>query len=407
MKNALKKYILKSTLIISLLLSIFNQGITKQSNYTGREPVNSGSSPEAIGRMPEKENISTIAGLKQLFADPPSEFRSAPFWVWNEKISEEGIDFQLKEFKKAGIGGVFVHPRPGLLTEYLSDDWFHLFDYAVQKGKELDMKVWIYDENSYPSGFAGGHVPDEMPDSYKHGAGLKMEIRQDLNLTFSDTIAVILKKTDTGFTDITATVLQERGKKGTWYVFRKTYPDKSPWYGGFSYVDLLYKGVTEKFLDLTMTRGYEKKNLTDFGKSVPGIFTDEPNLEAALSDGAIMRWTPDLWDTFHQRWGYDLKVNLPSLVEETGNWKKIRHDYYELLLELFIDRWARPWNRYCEEKNLKWTGHYWEHGWPEPTDGLDEAAFYIWHQIPGVDMLGFRLDTSGLGGQFGNDRAGH
>ena len=121
----------------------------------------------------EKVGIYTSAKLKQMFADPPSEYRSAPLWDWNEQISEEGIDFQMKEFKKAGIGGVFVHPRPGLLTEYLSEDWFHLFDYTVQKGKELDMKVWIYDENSYPSGFAGGHVPAEMPDSYKHGTGLK------------------------------------------------------------------------------------------------------------------------------------------------------------------------------------------------------------------------------------------
>ena len=89
--------------------------------------------------------------LKKMFADPPSEYRSAPLWDWNEQITEEGIDFQMNEFKKAGIGGVFVHPRPGLLTEYLSDEWFQLFDYTVQKGKELDMKVWIYDENSYPS----------------------------------------------------------------------------------------------------------------------------------------------------------------------------------------------------------------------------------------------------------------
>ena len=102
-----------------------------------------------------KEGIHSVAELKSLFANPPSEYRSAPLWDWNEQISEEGIDFQMKEFKKAGIGGVFVHPRPGLLTEYLSEDWFHLFDYTVQKGKELDMKVWIYDENSYPSGFAG------------------------------------------------------------------------------------------------------------------------------------------------------------------------------------------------------------------------------------------------------------
>ncbi|WP_372935478.1 hypothetical protein, partial [Mariniphaga sediminis] len=102
---------------------------------------------------------------------------------------------------------------------------------------------------------------------------------------------------------------------------------------------------------------------------------------------------------------YDLKVNLPSLVEETGDWKKVRHDYYETLVELFVERWAKPWSEYCEEKNLVWTGHYWEHGWPVPTDGMDESAFYIWHQMPGVDMLGNEFVDDGQGGQFGNTRA--
>jgi len=133
----------------------------------------------------EKETDNSLNSVEQVrsqFANPSSEYRSAPLWDWNEQISEEGIDFQMREFKKAGIGGVFVHPRPGLLTEYLSDDWFSLFDYAVQKGKELDMKVWIYDENSYPSGFAGGHVPAEMPDSYKHGSSLRMYKQETLDV---------------------------------------------------------------------------------------------------------------------------------------------------------------------------------------------------------------------------------
>jgi hypothetical protein len=355
-------------------------------------------------KKPVPVGIQTISELKTLFADPPSEYRSVPLWDWNGKITEEGIDFQMEEFKKAGIGGVFVHPRPGLITEYLSDDWFNLFDHTVQKGKQLGMEVWIYDENSYPSGFAGGHVPAEMPDSYKHGTGLSLEIQMELNIAISDTLAVVLKKTDNGFEDVSATIDRENGNRGTYYIFRKTYPDRSPWYGGFPYVDLIYPGVTEKFLELTMTRGYER-NIADFGQTVMGVFTDEPNLEAAMSEGSLLRWTPDLWEAFEQRWGYDLKTNLPSLIEETGNWKKVRHDYYELILELFVDRWAKPWSKYCDEKNLKWTGHYWEHGWPEPTDGSDELAFYIWHQQPGVDMLGNRLDTAGLGGQFGNDRA--
>ncbi|MEA3479906.1 MAG: glycosyl hydrolase [Bacteroidota bacterium] len=355
-------------------------------------------------QKPVSEGIHSIEELRTFFADPPSEYRSAPLWDWNEQITEEGIDFQMKEFKKAGIGGVFVHPRPGLLTEYLSDEWFHLFDFTVQKGKELDMKVWIYDENSYPSGFAGGHVPAEMPDSYKHGTGLRMHVLEAVDAISSDDLEVVLKKTGDEYQNITNAIEGEKGNKGTYYVFEKTYPGKSPWYGGYSYVDLLYPGVSEKFLEITMTHGYER-NSADFGETLPGIFTDEPNLEAAMASGTVMRWTPDLWDAFQDRWGYDLKVNLPSLVEESGNWKKVRHDYYELILELFIDRWAIPWSNYCDENNLKWTGHYWEHGWPEPTHGFDEAAFYIWHQQPGVDMLGNHLETAGQGGQFGNDRA--
>lgn len=360
--------------------------------------------PLACNQKPDTEGIHSVEEMRKLFVDPPSEYRSAPLWDWNEQITEEGINFQMKEFKNAGIGGVFVHPRPGLLTEYLSDEWFHLFDYTVQKAKELDMKVWIYDENSYPSGFAGGHVPAEMPDSYKHGTGLSLEIQELLNVVPSDTLELVLKKTKDGFIDISNSIDQENGKEGGYYVFRKTYPGKSPWYGGFTYVDLLYKGVTEKFLEITMTKGYEK-NIADFGKTLPGIFTDEPNLEAAMSGGSLLRYTPDLWKTFQNRWAYDLRINLPSLIEETGNWKKVRHDYYELILELFIDRWAKPWSKYCEKNDLKWTGHYWEHGWPVPTHGFDEAAFYIWHQQPGIDMLGNRLDHDGLGGQFGNDRA--
>ena len=64
---------------------------------------------------------------------------------------------------------VFVHPRPGLMTPYLSDDWFRLWKAALDEAERLDMNIWIYDENSYPSGFAGGWVPELMPESRGRG----------------------------------------------------------------------------------------------------------------------------------------------------------------------------------------------------------------------------------------------
>ncbi len=356
-----------------------------------------------VKKQDVNQKINNYVQLKQLFIDPPSDYRSAPLWDWNDKITEEGIDFQMEKFKEGGLGGVFIHPRPGLLTEYISDDWHHMFDHTVKKAQELGMKVWIYDENSYPSGFAGGHVPAEMPDSYNHGTGFSCEFQETFN---PDTIKydIILKQENNKFRDITSEMKSEVGKTGVYYLFTKTYSRKSYWYGNYPYVDLLYKGVTQKFLEITM-KGYEKYNQPDFGITLKGIFTDEPNLEAALSRNSLFRWTPDLFPEFEKRWGYDLKVNLPSLVDEIGNWKKVRHDYYELILEMFLERWAKPYSNYCEERGLAWTGHYWEHGWPEPTEGIDEAAFYSYHQLPGIDMLGNELIPGGNGGQFGNTRA--
>jgi hypothetical protein len=343
--------------------------------------------------------VPDFTTLSAQFHTPPKEYTTAPFFVWNAEITKEEIDQDMKSFKDAGSSQVFIHPRPGLITEYLSDNWFELYKYAVGKGKELDMNVWIYDENSYPSGFGGGHVPDEMPESYNQGQGLRMT-RFEILPDTCDKYFLCLKEENGSYTDITASLSGEKGKTGKYILFSKTYFSKSDWYGGFSYVDLLYPGVTQKFIEVTMT-GYEKHLGTEFGKTIPGTFTDEPEIG---SPGGI-RWTPDLFDIFLKQWHYDLKVQLPSLYEEVGDWKKVRHNYTQTLLQLFIDRWAKPWNAYCEEKGLKFTGHYWEHEWPNMQTGGDNMAMYAWHQVPAVDMLFNQWDDSTSNAQFGNTRA--
>ena len=148
-------------------------------------------------------------------------------------------------------------------------------------------------------------------------------------------------------------------------------------------------------------KGYEKTIKDEFGKSVFGIFTDEPN----ISSPGGLRWKPDLFEVFRKQWGYDLKPLLPLLDEETGNWKQVRHNYMETLLQMFVDRWSKPWHHYCETNNLKWTGHYWEHGWPQMNDGPDNMAMYAWHQVPAIDMLFNQFDETNPQAQFGNIRA--
>jgi hypothetical protein len=152
---------------------------------------------------------------------------------------QDEIDRYLDEFKKQGSRQVFIHPRPGLVTEYLSDEWFELYRYSVDKARELGMKVWIYDENSYPSGFAGGHVPDQMPESFNQGQGLTMTRCTSLPDT-ADRFFLCLKEESGQIKNITSFLSNEKDKTGNYILFSKTYNRKSDWYGGFSYVDLLY-----------------------------------------------------------------------------------------------------------------------------------------------------------------------
>ncbi|MCD6596314.1 MAG: hypothetical protein J7L04_01420, partial [Bacteroidales bacterium] len=377
----MKKQLVKHVFLIGLALFI----VSCSSNQESKEPDN-------------KLKINTLEELSTLFKYPPNQYRSAPLWVWNDDVTEKQIDRQLADFKAGGMGGVFIHPRPGLITEYLSEDWFSLCNYTVQEGKELGMDVWLYDENSYPSGFAGGHVPAEMPESYNQGAGLKLEKVEKLPEN-ANTFFLVLKQQNSKFIDITNKLDSEENKTGNYYLYVKKYYKNLAWHGGFSYVDLLYEGVTDKFIELTMT-GYEKAIGSEFGKTVPGIFTDEPN----ISSPGGLRWTPSLFKDFEKRWGYDLKVNLPSLDYETGDWKRVRHNYYTTLLELFIERWSKPWYNYTEKNNLDWTGHYWEHGWPNPSHGSDNMAMYAWHQMPAIDIL-MNEYSEYVNAQFGNIRS--
>ncbi len=352
-----------------------------------------------LSQEPIGQDLTDLSQLSSMFKNPPKGYRTAPLWVWNDQMTRSSIDQMLNDFKDKGFGGAFVHPRPGLITEYLSNEWFELFKYSVNKGQELGLNIWIYDENSYPSGFAGGHVPAQMPESYNQGQGLLMTTYQNLPDTLSNCF-ICLVKAEKDYKDISPEIEAYKNKPGPYYVFHKTYYRRSPWYGGFSYVDLLVPGVTQKFQEITM-QGYEKVAGDQFGETVPGVFTDEPEIP---SSGG-MRWTPDLFDEFQKKWAYDLRTRLPSLFMETGDWKKVRHDYTETLLQMFINRWAKPWFEYCEENKLDWTGHYWEHGWPSLAQGGDNMAMYAWHQMPAIDMLFNQFNEESPRAQFGNIRS--
>jgi hypothetical protein len=336
-------------------------------------------------------------GVRELFASPPTEYSSAPLWVWNDMITEEQVISTMNDLASQKVKQVFVHPRPGLMTPYLSDAWFRLWKTALKEAKKLDMNVWIYDENSYPSGFAGGLVPEAMPEA--RGCGIAAREHKKPPIHSYETVAVYQLVKDKYINITNKASSNEPLPDGDYLEIVIQYAQPGRWFGGKYYVDLLKPGVTEKFLEITMG-AYQRQIGDYFGGRVPGVFTDEPHLAPAGG----LHWTDDLEEEFHKRWGYSLMDHLPSLFLPVGDFKKVRHNYYQVLLDMFIDRWARPFYEYCGEHNLEFTGHYWEHDWPNVSCGSDNMAMYAWHQRPAIDIL-MNQYSEKVHAQFGNVRA--
>jgi hypothetical protein len=57
-----------------------------------------------------------------------------------------------------GFGGFHMHSRVGLDTEYLGEEYMDIVKKCVERAKEKGMLAWLYDEDRWPSGAAGGLV---------------------------------------------------------------------------------------------------------------------------------------------------------------------------------------------------------------------------------------------------------
>ena len=252
----------------------------------------------AFGQVSKLNTIKnpSLDELRQTFKSPPRDFSTGPLWTWNDRLTEEQVRSTLRDLAEQRVKQVWIHPRPGLMTPYLTEEWFHLWKAALDEAEKLDVNVWIYDENSYPSGFAGGFVPEALPDS--RGMGLKFEEVETLDNIDKDIWYIF----DSGGNNITESAKRE-GKlppmeNNQKYLLGKVhYAPVAGWFAGKWYVDILKKGVTEKFIEITH-EAYKREVGEHFGNRIPGIFTDEPFPPGVLV-GTWVTWNDEIMMDYH------------------------------------------------------------------------------------------------------------
>lgn len=345
---------------------------------------------------------ANLAEIRRWFRDPPAEYRSMPLWVWNDLQDSNRLREMLQQFKQQGMGGVFIHPRPGLMTEYLGTDWFRLWKQAVEEGKRLGLLVNIYDENSYPSGFAGGHVPSRVPDTAAQYVQAELGVSPNTAFRQRGTSVSIFAATVNGNGQVTAARRISRREDlpagQQVLLFRLRRASGNPWTGEFPYVDLTNPQTAAAFLDTTY-EAYKREVGSEFGKTVRWSFSDEPLIATGGAYDTARLALPLGYHTlseFQKRNGYDLADHLPALYWDVGDFRKVRFDYWQTLHDLWKENFMRPMFLWCDRNRLQFTGHWMEHEWPFPWITPADANLYAYQHLPGIDMLeGTRLRQQG------------
>lgn len=346
----------------------------------------------------------------KLFRNPTSEYRGTPFWAWNCVMTPEMLAEQIEGLKEMGFGGFHMHSRAGMAMPYLKEDFMNLVKFCTKKAKDEGMLAYLYDEDKWPSGFAGGYVT-KNPRFRQRSLVFSMDLREHFSRgeAIDEGKPYLLAVYDIVLND--KGELEEyrrisesdsaRGQKR--YVYIVT-AKESPWYNNQTYVDTLDKEAIDEFIDITY-EAYERAVGSEFGETIPSIFTDEPQLDfkrplgfASSTNDASFPWTFSFLEKFEKRYNYDLLEKLPEIVWNLPNGKvsTARYHYHDFISELFTESFADNCGRWCDEHNLFLTGHMMQ----EPTlqsqtGSLGETMrSYRAFGIPGIDMLCNNVELS-------------
>lgn len=348
------------------------------------------------------------------FAEAPRNFRGAPFWAFNCKLDKAEMARQIEVFREMGFGGFYMHVRTGLETPYLSDEYMDYIRFCVEQARKVGLRAYLYDEDRWPSGSAGGLVTKErrfrarfirfssretpgvpaaatgtIADAQAAGGAGEQSLllaRYDVELT-PDGYLASYQKLEPG----------EEPAHTVWYAYRELHVALG-WYNNQAYVNTLDKQAIDRFIELTHER-YAAVIGADFGGVVPTIFTDEPQFSHKSTlhyaddrdHDAILPFSDDLPETFSAAYGEDLLAGLPELFWELpdGAVSRLRYHYHDHVCQRFTESFADNCGRWCEEHGIAQTGHMMmEDTLESQTSALGEAMrSYRSFELPGIDML--------------------
>lgn len=352
--------------------------------------------------------------MKDKFKNPGAEYRPIPFWSWNESLEPEILREQIRSMKKAGMGGYFMHARGGLTLDYLGEEWFECIQAGIEEGKACGLDAWVYDEEGWPSGFAGGKVP-KLSEAFQAKFLKFAEYKTVEEAQLEGAFCIYVLHGDVSGQEAVSEVSKGNGsqkspvrkvslkqvKEGqvrlecgeTLAVIRRIVQK--------TYIDVMNQEAVKAFLEVTHEE-YYKRFGAEFGTGMKGFFTDEPRF--TCNRFGDMPWSDGLVEEFERRYGYSLLENILCLWKPLQGYEKVRYHFWKMVNDLFVHNYMETLYRWCEEHNCMLTGHIMmeESIFGQMTGTGGVMPFYEYEHIPGIDWLRRRIESPVIARQVGS-----
>lgn len=322
-----------------------------------------------------------MGDLDAAFHNPPNLHRIIQF------SRHDGAVLPIARMREAGIGGVMLFMSG---HNYLRDEdaWSNL-ETTIRRAKEAGMRVWVADDNGFPSGQAGGLVVAANPayelrvltPVIQRGQGPK-NIRVDLPSSAEKFVSAMIYPEQDGqpvyAAGVPATVadkhVEATGLAGPWvlqaFALKVNNDAGSPAAGTASqfggtghYPNLLDAAAMETFVDVTHAE-YVRR-LGSLTNQIDVFYTNEPHLGTTWHAGGarpggevFLPWVADLPQRFRKDHGYDLMPFLPALFGGTGDEARlVRRHFYQTVGNIFADNYSGRIARWAEAHGVRSGGH--------------------------------------------------
>jgi hypothetical protein len=332
---------------------------------------------------------------------PPFEFSLAPFWFWNDTLTEREIVRQMDDFRAHRVHAFVIHSRVGLPRSlgWMSDRLIALMRYAIEQAAAREMWVMLYDEGMYPSGSSSGQVVATDPAFQCRGLAC-------VDLDAPDAKALRPERVE-GCSDPRSSPALDSGQNLVAVVRRKRDGHRiavidraiDAVIRGLHYVeddpprrpdgsdppedtppaaDLLNPRAVQCFVRLVYERYYREFGAF-FGETVRAIFTDEPMLLGRPRERGLVAGTTGILEHVNDYLGYDFTPHLPALwYGEEPDAGLYRRDYHRAIQARLEETYYRPLFEWCERHGIALTGH------PAEPDAIGQLRYF---HIPGQDIV--------------------